>query len=130
MRRALVLVLVACGSKAAPSTAPSHVPAPAKTEVAPSKPDAAPAPAATVDVEARLEDAMKAYDRADYERARAFALEVVSVDELNVRALRVLVSVACLLGDSQEAKLRYLGLPDADRAQMRTRCARYGVVLD
>src|SRR6185436_9743663 len=121
----------ACGPKAAPAPVAAPSPAPvAPSANASTQPTPVPTPAASVDVEARLAEAVTAYDRQDFDRARALALDVVSVDELNVRALRMLTSIACIEGDSKEAKLRYLGLPDADRAQMRTRCRRYGIVLE
>ena len=45
----------------------------------------------------------------------------------NVRMLRIMVSASCIDGDAQAAQAHYARLPAPDQAQMRTRCARYGV---
>jgi hypothetical protein len=83
----------------------------------------------TVDItkDATMAEANKAYDRGDLDEAQSIALKVLNTDPNNVRMLRIMVSSACILGDSVVAQKHYLTLPPADRAQMRTRCERYGV---
>jgi hypothetical protein len=39
------------------------------------------------------------------------------------------VSASCIDGDTAAAQVAYLKLPVSDRAQMRTRCSRYGIAL-
>ncbi len=84
-------------------------------------------------VEAKLEELMaeanKAYDRSEFDDARQLAARVLARDPKNVRMLRILVSSACIDGDSAEATRRFGDLPVRDREQMRVRCARYGVTF-
>lgn len=83
----------------------------------------------TVDIDkvATMDEANKAYDHGDLDEAQAIALKVLNTDPNNIRMLRIMVSSSCILGDSALAQQHYLSLPPADRAQMRTRCERYGV---
>lgn len=81
-------------------------------------------------LDAVMSEANKAYDRGDFDDAKAVAQKVLARNPGNVRMLRILVSASCIDGDSTEAQKRYLELPPADRAQMRTRCERYGVTFN
>ena len=80
-------------------------------------------------LDAVMSEANKAYDRGDFDDAKALAQKVLARTPGNVRMLRILVSASCIDGDSAEAQKRYLELPPGDRAQMRTRCDRYGVTF-
>jgi hypothetical protein len=74
-----------------------------------------------------MREAVSAYDRADYEGAKGFALEVLGRDRGNVRMLRVLISSSCILGDLAMAKDYYPSLPPGDQKEISRRCARYGI---
>lgn len=78
-------------------------------------------------LDAIMSEANKAYDRGEYEEARVIAARVLAAEPTNVRMLRIVVSSACIEGDSIDAQKHYLQLPAFDRAAMRTRCDRYGV---
>jgi len=81
-------------------------------------------------LDATMSEANKAYDRGDFDDAREIASRVLAQEPSNVRMLRIMVSASCIEGDSVEAQKHYLKLPAHDRAQMRTRCGRYGVSFD
>jgi hypothetical protein len=92
------------------------------------------APAATDEVanprlDAVMEQANKAYDRQDFDEARAIAGKVLSKEPKNIRMLRIMVSSSCIEGDSVVAQKYYEQLPKSDRDQMRMRCDRYGVAF-
>jgi hypothetical protein len=74
-----------------------------------------------------LAEANKAYDRQDFDEARAIANKVLAKDPTNVRMLRIMVSSYCIESDSVTAQTYYDKLPEFDRHQMTTRCATYGV---
>ena len=74
-----------------------------------------------------MAEANKAYDRQDFDDARAIATKVLQKDPTNVRMLRIMVSSNCIEGDSVAAQTYYDKLPDFDRQQMAKRCATYGV---
>jgi hypothetical protein len=76
-----------------------------------------------------MAEANKAYDRTDFDEARSIAKRVLDQYPDNVRMLRIMVSSHCIEGDGPEAQKSYNLLPDRDRAQMRTRCDRYGVTF-
>lgn len=76
-----------------------------------------------------MAEANKAYDRMDFDEARSIAKRVLDQYPDNVRMLRIMVSSNCIEGDGAEAQKAYNLLPDRDRAQMRTRCDRYGVTF-
>ena len=80
-------------------------------------------------LDAVMSEANKAYDRGDFEDARAIALKVLAKDAANVRMRRIVVSSSCIDGDGTEAQKQYLLLPAPDREQMKVRCARYGVTF-
>ncbi|HET7502246.1 MAG TPA: hypothetical protein VFK02_14610 [Kofleriaceae bacterium] len=80
-------------------------------------------------LEAAMDEANKAYDRGDYEDAKALAGRLLARLPSNVRMLRIMVSASCIDGDIAVAQASYVKLPPADQAQMRLRCARYGVTF-
>lgn len=70
-------------------------------------------------------DAYAAYDRQEFEEAKAIAARALSHDPKNVRALRIMVSTSCIEGNAVEAQKYFDQLPEGkDRADMRTRCGR------
>ena len=80
-------------------------------------------------MEAVMGEANRAYDHGDFDDAKAIALKVLTKEPGNVRMLRIVVSSECIAGDAAEAQKYFAQLPAGDRAQMRTRCDRYGVTL-
>jgi len=80
-------------------------------------------------VMAVMDEANKAYDRGDLDEARAIAQKALAQQPGNARMLRILVSAACISGDSADAQKAYLQLPPPDREQMKVRCARYGMTF-
>ena len=80
-------------------------------------------------LDAVMDEANKAYDRGDFEEAKTIAGRVLATFPTNVRMLRIMVSASCIEGDSAVAETHYLKLPPNDQAQMRVRCARYGVMF-
>jgi hypothetical protein len=80
-------------------------------------------------LDAIMGEANRAYDHGEFEEAKQIAVKVLEKAPGNVRMLRVIVSSECIAGDSAEAQKYFTQLPVADRAQMRTRCDRYGVTL-
>lgn len=77
--------------------------------------------------DALMAEANKAYDRGDFEDAKIIAGRLLREQPANVRMLRIMVSASCQDGDVAVAQAHYAKLPPSDQAQMRTRCARYGV---
>jgi hypothetical protein len=114
------------GSGAA-STAGSGAPRPA---LAPGDPAAAP-PAADAlagsGLDAAMAEANRAYDRGDLDDAKTLASRLLAQQPTNVRMLRIMVSASCIDGDSATALASFVKLPLPDQAQMRIRCARYGM---
>jgi hypothetical protein len=80
-------------------------------------------------MDAIMGEANRAYDQGDFEEAKQIAQKVLEKTPGNVRMLRIIVSSECIAGDSAEAQKYFAQLPVEDRAQMRTRCDRYGVTL-
>lgn len=80
-------------------------------------------------LDAIMGEANRAYDQGEFEEAKQIAQKVLAQTPNNVRMLRIVVSSECIAGDSAEAQKYFAQLPAADRAQMRTRCDRYGVTL-
>jgi hypothetical protein len=80
-------------------------------------------------LDAIMGEANRAYDQGDFEEAKQIAQRVLVQAPGNVRMLRVVVSSECIAGDGAEAQKYFAQLPEGDRAQMRTRCDRYGVTL-
>jgi len=104
---------------------PAHptqdVPPPDKAEIIPTR--------ANPKLDAIMGEANRAYDHGDFDEAKQIAVKVLEKNPGNVRMLRIVVSAECIAGDSAEAQKYFTQLPEADRAQMRTRCDRYGVTL-
>jgi hypothetical protein len=80
-------------------------------------------------LDAVMSEANKAYDRGDFDEAKQIAEKVLAKNPGNPRMLRILVSSECIAGDQAVAQKYFAQLPAGDRAQMRTRCDRYGVTL-
>jgi hypothetical protein len=80
-------------------------------------------------IEAVMDQANKAYDRQDFEEAKAIATKVLSKQPNNVRMMRIIVSASCIAGDPTVAQKYYDKLPKGDRDQMKARCDRYGVTF-
>jgi hypothetical protein len=84
---------------------------------------------ASYKLEAAMAEANKAYDRLEFDEARAIAQKVLARFPGNTRMLRIMVSAACIENDGPEAQKHYNLLPGPDREQMKTRCSRYGVTF-
>ena len=95
----------------------------------PRGPDGEPQDPAPYKLDAVMSEANKAYDRGDFDEAKAIAQRVLKSWPGNVRMLRIVVSASCIAGDNAEAQAAYVELPNPDREQMRTRCARYGATF-
>jgi hypothetical protein len=80
-------------------------------------------------LDAVMGEANRAYDHGEFDDAKDIARKVLEKDPRNVRMLRILVSSECIAGEANEAQKYFAQLPVDDRAQMRTRCDRYGVTL-
>ncbi|MBP9085951.1 MAG: hypothetical protein KBG15_07515 [Kofleriaceae bacterium] len=77
---------------------------------------------------AAFDEANRAYDRGDFENARAMANKLLTKNPGNVRLMRIVVSSGCMTGDtSEQVAATYRQLPPNDREQMRVRCERYNV---
>ncbi len=105
-----------------PPPTPSSEPAPALTD---SVSDELAKPNPKLD--AVMSEANKAYDRGEFDEAKSIALKVLAKDPTSTRMMRIVVSSACIDGDSVEAQKHYLNLPVPDREQMKVRCGRYGI---
>ncbi|MBA3461307.1 MAG: hypothetical protein H0T46_15195 [Deltaproteobacteria bacterium] len=81
-------------------------------------------------MDAVMAEANKAYDKGDFDEAKGIALKVIAKEPTNVRMLRIVVSSACIDGNSAEAEKHYQVLPPGDREQMKVRCERYGVTFN
>jgi hypothetical protein len=123
----------AAAARSSPVPAAAASPPARPTPVAPPVPDAGAAGSGDdlsgPKLDAAMAEANAAYDRADYDEARQVAARLLARQPGNVRMLRILVSASCIEGDSAAAQLSYQKLPPGDQAQMRVRCARYGVVF-
>jgi len=126
---AVVIAAAGCRQKAAPAPTPSP-PTGNTAYVGPATPtDAAAAPTPTPAVGDPADAASRAYDRLDFEQARALALQVLATRPGDVRMLRLVVSSACMLGDVDQARAYWSKLPPRDQDQMSVRCTRYGIKL-
>ena len=81
-------------------------------------------------LDAVMAEANKAYDHGDFDEAKTIALKVLAKDPTSTRMMRIVVSSACIDGDSAEAQKHYANLPVPDREQMKVRCARYGITFN
>jgi hypothetical protein len=124
----------------APGNEPAAVAHPAPAAPAPvpatSAPTAAPSLAVTEEplpigpkLDAAMAEANRAYDRGDFDDAKAAAGRLLLSDPKNVRMLRIVVSASCLDGDATAAQASYAKLPALDQEQMKARCARYGITF-
>lgn len=123
----------------APTSAPAALAAPARSVLPPVPTMAARPPTADAGVAEpppigpKLDEAMaeanKSYDRGDLEDAKVIAARLLQAYPNNVRMLRIMVSASCIDGDTVVAETYFARLPPSDQAQMRTRCARYGIAL-
>ena len=112
----------------APSEPPERT-APVADVPPPLSADILPAKTANPKLDAVMAEANRAYDQGEFDEAKQIALKVLAKVPNNVRMLRIVVSSECIAGDAGEAQKYFTALPPADRAQMRTRCDRYGVTL-
>lgn len=78
----------------------------------------------------RMADANRMYDKGDYETSRDAALEILQEHPENVRMLRIVVSSSCIMGEPELATKYYEVLPARDQRQMARRCERYGVEFE
>ena len=124
-----------------PPPAPTPAPAPPPRRVLPPSLGATPQgtiptlavtdgePLVGAKLDAVMSEANKAYDRGDFDDAKTIAGRLLAKDPTNVRMLRIMVSASCQDGDSAVAQAHYAKLPPVDQAQMKTRCARFGVTF-
>jgi hypothetical protein len=80
-------------------------------------------------LDAIMGEANRAYDHGDFDEAKQIAVKVLAKAPGTVRMIRIIVSAECIAGDAAEAQKYFVQLPAEDRAQMRTRCDRYGATL-
>jgi len=132
-------------STRATSPTPATAPTAQVKHVDPAAPAPAPAPSieaphdepgaagegdkANPKVDAIMDQANKAYDRQDYDEAKAIAGKVLVKMPNNVRMLRIMVSSSCIDGDVAVAQKYFPSMPKFDREQMKVRCDRFGVTL-
>lgn len=136
MRMALAMLLVAaCGSPDKPRPAkPERAGTSGVDEPAP-PPTAREAATPNLEGDAQLEissardEANRLYDKMDFEGALEKARSVLEKAPGDIRMLRIAVSAACLLGDSDKAKRYWLELPPHDQEQMTRRCQRFGITF-
>ncbi len=127
---------VAPPESAAPETRqPSTVSIPknGNVRVQTTQPTSPPEPVKPQDVgklDALMSEANKAYDRGEFDEAQTIAQKALTLEPTNTRMLRIMVSAACIDGNSIEAQKWYLQLPAPDREQMKTRCDRYGITFN
>jgi hypothetical protein len=142
-------VASAKSTPAQPAAVPDEPAAPPAADAVPAKPVKPAKPAGTRPVEPEtapprtpeemqkadpnndslMDEANRAYDKQEFEEARAIAGRILAKDPTNVRMLRIMVSAACVEVDKDEAA-KWLGkLPPGDQAAMKTRCTRYGVTF-
>jgi hypothetical protein len=108
-------------SNAPPSAPVEEVQPPETARLAPTGPNPK--------LDAIMGEANRAYDHGDFDEAKQIAVKVLAKAPGNVRMIRIVVSAECIAGDAAEAQKYFAQLPVEDRAQMRTRCDRYGVTL-
>lgn len=107
-----------------PVPAPAAPPGPAPLASEPAQPEPE---LVGPKLDAVMDEANKAYDRGDFDDAKVVAARLLARYPNNVRMLRIMVSASCIDGDAQAAQASYAKLPAPDQAQMRIRCARYGM---
>jgi hypothetical protein len=85
-----------------------------------------------VDLDLAMDEANKLYDHNDYEAAIKQAQRVLDQNpepKAAIRMTRIIVSAACMMGDSDTATKHFGGLPARDQGDMARRCERYGITL-
>jgi hypothetical protein len=102
-------------------------PSPRRTEPMPVPTDLATDP--DLEVATAMDEVNRLYDRSDYDGAQQGALRILERMPGNIRMLRVVVSSACMMGEPDKAQKYWIELPEHDRAQMTTRCSRFGVTF-
>jgi hypothetical protein len=80
-------------------------------------------------LDAVMAEANRSYDKMEFDEARSIAQKVLKQHPTNSRMLRIMTSSYCIENDQPEAQKYFNLLPGADREQMKTRCARYGVTF-
>lgn len=88
-----------------------------------------PSDAERAELQRRIREVNRTYDRRDFEGALAAAKEILADKPSNVRLLRVVVSSACAMGNEAEARAAHAKLPPRHQRQMTRRCSRYGMEL-
>jgi hypothetical protein len=78
---------------------------------------------------AQMSCAEIAYDKQNFDEARALAVEVLRVDPTNAPMTRLLVTIACIEGDKEEATRRWAQVAERDRERIRQRCSRFGITF-
>jgi hypothetical protein len=129
---------------AAPAPAPAPEPEAAEPEaaaraVAPTAAPARrsePAPIATdlktdpdLSLSQAMDEANRLFDRQEHDAAQEAALKILERSPGNVRMLRIVVTTACMMGETDKAQRHWDQLPERDREQMSTRCGRFGVTF-
>ncbi|MBZ0236188.1 MAG: DUF4919 domain-containing protein [Deltaproteobacteria bacterium] len=134
MRRAFVLATLALACR--PTTGPAPTPvAPAPDEPPPGEPPpgepttTTPALLSEPELSARKLRVNQLYDQLDFEGAIAAAEEILVQLPDDLRMLRVVTSAHCVLGNEDAARVYWARLPELDRRQIATRCARYDITF-
>ena len=76
-----------------------------------------------------LDEANRLFDRQEHDAAQEAALKLLERSPGNVRMLRIVVTTACMMGETDKAQRHWSELPERDREQMATRCGRYGITF-
>jgi predicted Zn-dependent protease len=126
----LAILIAACGDAAKPAATHGTSPEPTTNRAPADAVVFGPEPRPEPTIAALMDDANRAYDRMELDRARELAQKVLINEPTNVRMLRMIVSIACLEGERDQAEQAYRKLPERDQIQMRTRCERYGISLE
>jgi hypothetical protein len=116
---------------------------PGLPDIPPSNPEGGPATGPTIatgepepvldaqmQLSAKLDEANRLYDKADYETAQQRAIDVLREAPDNVRMMRIVVSTSCMMGQEDQARKYYGTLPERDKIQMAVRCERYGIKFE
>ena len=78
-------------------------------------------------IDAVMDQANKAYDAQDFEKAKMIAAKALAKVPNSIRMMRIMVSASCIDGDTPQAQKYYELLPKPDRDAMKVRCDKYGV---
>ena len=69
-----------------------------------------------------MDEANRLYDQREHDAAQEAALKVLERSPGNIRMLRIVVTTACMMGETDKAQRHWSELPERDREQMATRC--------